>query len=381
MRSNVFLLAMMAVVLATAAIAGLGSHSRAQTAAPPADPQLLSEWGQVYVEDGYLRLAEGVEPYALNTALFTDYAHKLRTISVPAGAQINWNGDDVLDFPVGTVITKTFFYPRVAGEGDAAVARTQDRADALGENGVDLSQYRLMETRVLVRREDGWRALPYLWNEDQTEARLARIGAIEPLTLVSDDGAREDFAYVVPNQTQCASCHATNSNTRALSPIGPRPRHLNRDFAYADGAENQLDRLMRLGLLAGAPSAAEAPRAADAFNADQPLEARARAYLDINCAHCHSEVGPADTSGLHLGPATAHNAHLGLCKPPIAAGSGSGGRRFAIAPGAPESSILLFRMESTDPGAMMPELGRSTVHAEGVALIRDWISGLDGDCE
>jgi hypothetical protein len=37
-------------------------------------------------------------------------------------------------------------------------------------------------------------------------------------------------------------------------------------------------------------------------------------------------------------------------------------------------------MTSIDPGAMMPELGRSLVHDEGVALIADWISEMEGSC-
>ena len=48
-------------------------------------------------------------------------------------------------------------------------------------------------------------------------------------------------------------------------------------------------------------------------------------------------------------------------------------------PGKPDRSILTFRMGSTDPGVMMPELGRSIVHDEGLALIRQWIAGLDPD--
>jgi hypothetical protein len=43
----------------------------------------LSDWGQLAVGGGALVLGEGVTPYALNTALFTDYAHKLRTVWIP----------------------------------------------------------------------------------------------------------------------------------------------------------------------------------------------------------------------------------------------------------------------------------------------------------
>jgi hypothetical protein len=66
------------------------------------------------------------------------------------------------------------------------------------------------------------------------------------------------------------------------------------------------------------------------------------------------------------------------CKRPVAAGRGSGGRDFAIAPGEPDASILVYRMESTDPGIAMPELGRATVHAEG----RRTVARMDrGDAE
>jgi hypothetical protein len=69
-----------------------------------------------------------------------------------------------------------------------------------------------------------------------------------------------------------------------------------------------------------------------------------------------------------------------MCKPPVAAGQGTGDRRFGIVPGHPEDSILIYRMESMDPGAMMPELGRAVVHAEGVGLIAEWVRSLPGDC-
>lgn len=71
---------------------------------------------------------------------------------------------------------------------------------------------------------------------------------------------------------------------------------------------------------------------------------------------------------------------MGLCKPPVAAGQGTGDHRFGIVPGRPEDSILVYRMGSTDPGAMMPELGRAVRHAEGVALVAAWVRSLSGDC-
>jgi uncharacterized repeat protein (TIGR03806 family) len=342
------------------------------------NPQRLSDWGQLGLAGGELRLADRVVPYDLNTPLFTDYALKLRTIWMPDGQTATYREGEVLDFPVGTVITKTFYYPLADTPGH--VARGDGHSLTRADGSLDLSQVRLIETRILVHRETGWAALPYRWNAEQNEATLHRYGDVVPLTLVDTDGAQTPFNYVMPNVNQCASCHAPDSNTRLISPIGPKPRHLNRDFAYPQGSQNQLEHLVEVGYLTGAPAPADAPRNADWSDPMASLEDRARAYLDANCSHCHSPVGPADTSGLNLEPDIAHGPALGLCKLPIAAGSGTGDRRYDIVPGAPDQSILLFRMDNVEPDQMMPEVGRSTIHTEGIALIRAWIESLPGDC-
>jgi len=100
------------------------------------------------------------------------------------------------------------------------------------------------------------------------------------------------------------------------------------------------------------------------------LQDRARAYLDVNCAHCHNPEGSASNSGLFLRWTDPVNVNYGIGKRPTAAGRGSGGMEFAIAPGEPDRSFLIYRLESTEPGIAMPELGRSTVHKEGAALLR-----------
>jgi len=41
---------------------------------------------------------------------------------------------------------------------------------------------------------------------------------------------------------------------------------------------------------------------------------------------------------------------------------------------------LLYRMQAEDPGVMMPEIGRAVPHEEGIALIREWIEAMPGDC-
>ena len=342
-------------------------------------PARLSDWHVVEVQGDRLVLNQGVLPYDLNTPLFTDYAHKLRTVWMPKGTSAKYDAADSFDFPVGTVISKTFYYPRTAADGPGEVARTDGTShDAV--DGLDLEHVRLVETRILVRRQDGWSAIPYVWNEAQTEATLERTGAVLPLTLVDADGAREQFNYIVPDESQCQSCHAQDWVDRRIHPIGPKARHLNKDYAYAGGAENQLAHWTRVGYLGGAPAPADAPRAAAWADEHALLDARVRAYLDINCGHCHNARGAANTTGLTLDWRTPADRHLGLCKPPTAAGQGTGDRLFDIVPGQPDASIITYRLESTEPGVMMPELGRSTSHREGVALIRAWIAAQQGDC-
>ncbi len=342
-------------------------------------PAHLSDWALLKADGHKLVLNKGVEPYELNSALFSDYAHKLRTIWMPAGQSAKYSPDRAFDFPVGTVISKTFYYPK--GEKGALIKSTSDTGSELVDGALDLGKYRLIETRLLVRRTEGWVALPYVWNAEQTEAELARTGDHAELDL-----AGEKFTYVVPNENQCASCHMANYNaSKAFEPIGPKVRHLNRDLF----GENQIARLVRVGYLSGVPGAtpltstdiAALPRNADWHDEKQPLEARARAYLDINCAHCHNPKGPASTTALNLEPFLSPTLHLGLCKPPVAAGKGTGNRLFDIVPGDPEASIMLYRLASTEGGEMMPELGRSKAHEEGVALIRQWVASMSGGCQ
>lgn len=341
------------------------------------NPRSLSEWGMLRVTRETLLTGFDVEPYDLNTPLFSDHAGKFRTIWMPEGSIARYSEYGVFDFPVGTVITKTFYYP--IGE-HGQLERGDVPADVWAAPGtLDMTRVHLVETRILVRREAGWVALPYVWNDDQTEAVLMRTGDVQHFTLV-DDGDAIEVNYLVPNANQCQGCHATNNTTREIHPIGPAARHLNRDFDYADGPANQIDHLVAAGYLTGAPASDGAPRAPDWTDTRVPIDDRARAWLDINCAHCHNPAGPADTSGLYLDPGTPMGPNFGLCKVPIAAGPGSGGHRFDIVPGEPDESILIFRMESLRPDVMMPELGRSVVHEESVALLRDWISSLEGDC-
>ncbi len=319
---------------------------------PSDPPQKLSEWRLLTKGAESLRLAEGSFAYELEMPLFTDYAQKLRTVWMPEGTRASYRGDEVFEFPLGAIITKTFFFPVADGYLNA----NWDHAFDENLRALDTSNLRLIETRLLVHSASGWVAVPYLWNEAQTEAHLAITGALETLAILTPEGAIEQADYLVPSRNQCASCHARR-NSGGIHPIGPKAWNLD------------VERWLRRGYLETALPISH-----------HRLVSGARRYLDVNCAHCHSEEGAGDTSGLFLEMTETEPVRLGVCKPPIAAGQGTGGHAHSIEPGAPEESILVFRMRTRDPAEMMPELGRSLVHEAGVSLVEDWISAMRGSC-
>lgn len=348
-------------------------------------PAQLSAWQLLQIQDRQLELNAAVLPYQLTTPLFSDYALKLRTVWLPDGTAARYRDSAPFDFPVGTVISKTFYYPldtsasTVGNQGIPRLLKVDAHSSKLTGASLALDEFRLIETRLLVRQATGWEALPYVWNDEQTEATLQITGDIQRLQLEDTT-----FAYIVPNRNECAGCHVLDQNGGDLSPIGPAARHLNRLISHEEGEMRQLALWQQRGWLSGLPAAEHIPANAmwqESASAVDSVAERARAYLDINCGHCHQPGGSGDTSGLFLHAAETSDMRLGVCKPPVAAGRGAGGHRFSIVPGEPEESILSYRIESQDTGVLMPELGRSLVHKEGLALINTWINNQPGDCK
>lgn len=285
-------------------------------------------------------------PYDLNTPLFSDYASKLRFIYVPDGITIPYASVGTLDLPVGVVLIKHFYYPEGSG------------------------QRRLIETRLLIHQSNGWQAETYEWNDSQTDAQRTIIGGTRELT-VDVNGTTETFSYLIPNVNQCKNCHAYNG---LIEPIGPVVANLNKDYEYADGISNQIDKWVGSGILDGYGSTA-VPKWPEVDDLAASLNERARAYLAVNCSSCHRLEGSAANSGLYLEyENNTDSLSLGFLKTPVAAGAGSGGLTYVIDPGNADESILLYRMTSSEVAVRMPEIGRSISHNQGVQLIRDWIN-------
>jgi uncharacterized repeat protein (TIGR03806 family) len=318
-----------------------------------ADPKPLGKLSDYEFFSGNLadlKPAPGVIPYELQTALFSNYAEKARFIKMPYGTRAVYNDSVALDFPVGTFLIKNFFY------------YNDFRDTSKGR--------KILETRLLVRTVEQWEAWPYLWNEDQTEAYYDVAGDRFKLSYINVQGKKVLADYRTPNKNECKGCHSRNGK---LVPLGPTARNLNKAGIASAGA-GQLAHWKAMGWVDESPD--HAPRLAASWNQKEGLNARARAYLDVNCGNCHSRQGPASTSGLFLDWKETDPAHLGIWKTPVAAGRGSGDFSYDIHPGKPDRSILLYRMKVLDPGIAMPEIGREQVDVAGIQLIEDWIKSM-----
>ena len=320
-----------ALVLAGSSIAAVPPATRVSDAAitEAGFPARLSDYG-FFADAAGQKPAPGVTPYRLNTPLWTDGADKQRFVYLPAGQQARGQGEGLLDLPIGAALIKTFSFG--------------------GKH---------IETRVLLHRADGWLALPYRWNEDQSDAVLTLAGA--RFALTRPDGVQ--ISYGIPNKNQCKECHSLNG---ATAPIGPKARNLSTEWLGAFAAAGKLDAVPAV--------ARRVPLWED--RAKVPLADAARGYLEGNCAHCHNPQGIASNSGLFLDWAETDPVKWGVMKRPVAAGRGAGDLEFDIVPGDPDHSILAYRMASLEGGVSMPEVGRSSLDPAGIDIVRRWIAEM-----
>jgi uncharacterized repeat protein (TIGR03806 family) len=328
---------------------------------PGAIPETLAGWGLFKESGATQEPAAGVIPYEVIAPLFSDYALKHRFIRLPAGKKITYSEMEKWVLPEGTILIKTFAFPKDARD--------------LGKGE------RLIETRLLVRGEREWSVHVYKWNDEQTEAKRFVAGTRLPISWIDEMGQTHEQIYRIPSTEDCKTCHGGREE---VEPLGLRTRQLDRAFDDSKAPENQIDHLANLGLFEQEPTkAGQRARLSDPLGGE-PLEARARSYLEGNCAHCHRQGGDSQSSGLWLNLENQDPQHLGICKIPLAAGRGAGGLDFDIVPGEPDQSIMIYRMESTEPDIKMPEMPSLEPDRDGAKLIREWIGtmsskGCDAD--
>jgi uncharacterized repeat protein (TIGR03806 family) len=266
--------------------------------------------------------------YDLNTTLFSDYAHKQRIIALPEGTSMEFDGDGLPIFPDNTVIAKTFFYN--FDERDLSLGRT------------------IIETRILIKINGVWETGDYTWNADQTDAVLDTAGSTLPISWIDVDGVTNSTTYKIPSNTDCFTCHSNNDN---ITPIGPKLRSMN----FRLNGVNQLEQFIANSQLTGVTDSNSITVLPDWEDTNERLEDRARAYMDINCAHCHVPGGHCDDeTTLNLAFETP------LDQTDIVALS------FSIE----------YRISFYLDGLSMPFIGTSMQHIEGAQLIQDYLNTL-----
>lgn len=264
----------------------------------------------------------------LSSSLFTDYAHKQRLVKLPTGTQLTRLNDNSIDFPNGTILTKTFFY------------YIDERDTSLGKN--------IIETRLLIKESDKWNAATYRWNDAQTSATLELNGFDKQVTWINSIGSNRSTLYKIPTENQCMTCHQSNSS---MTPLGPTILNLNRTVKRNGTNINQLSHMQAIGILNNF-SVAQAPHMVDYKDLSEPTPDRARAYLAMNCAHCHNPSAwniPADKD-------------FDLRFQTSLQGSG-------IQAGKDRISRNMTNQE-------MPFIGTTMLDEEGVALILEYLESL-----
>lgn len=315
--------------------------------------QTLSEYHFFDGELNNLNPAYGVLPYDLNSPLFSDYAHKKRFVWMPSGLKADYIDDySPLDFPTGSVLIKNFYY----------------------ENIQPSNTTKIIETRLMYKTENGWDFAKYVWNDAQTEATFTNDGSYVNFEWIEDNTTRT-VNYRIPSLNECFTCH--NKFGTPL-PIGPKPQNLNRSFNYGNGEENQLEKWISEGFLENnLPSNIVSTVKWD--DDTLPLDLRARSYIDINCAHCHSEESYCEYRPMRFAfHENEDDTNIGICVTPD---TQIAPYTKIIEPGNIDQSLLHFRISTTEEQYRMPLFGRTLKHEEGVRLIEDWINSLTNECE
>ena len=291
-------------------------------------------------------------PYGVNSPLWSDNAGKQRWVSVPTNAAVTVSDSGDWTFPGGTVFVKHF---------DMVTDETNPSAPV-----------RRLETRFLVIQDDGAAfGATYKWRLDNSDADLLDARLEETLLITTKSGMRTQV-WQYPSPSDCITCH----NPVAKGVLGVSPRQLNGKFTYNTGVtDNQLRTWNHLGLVTpaideqGIDSMVKLPSITDE---SVPLEARAKSYLDANCAFCHQPGGvPALWDGRFTTPlATASivngqvNHTLGYVEPKI------------VVPGDIDRSVLFIRATSSNTLIRMPPIARQEVDKTAMTVIERWIQSL-----
>ena len=322
--------------------------------------------------EGELKLLNpslNVIPFEPASSLFTDYAHKKRFVWMPIGTSATYNADNkILNLPVGAALIKTFFYENV-------------------QNIANVGGTRIIETRIMIKKSTGWIFVDYVWNEEQTEAFLDMEGSYSNISWKDENNVIKETIYRIPNTVQCITCHKVKeviggTEQNVFVPIGIKPQNLNFNYNYGSETKNQLTKWIEQGYLDNDFSyPSEANTVVNYSDPSKSISLRARSYVDINCSHCHQSDRHCDYRPMRFAFSETGNSNgltnMGVCVATSDTQDFPAGISKVVAPAKIEKSMMYYRINTTSESFRMPLLGRTIIHEEGVALIKDWINSLE----
>ncbi|WP_395045304.1 hypothetical protein [Flavobacterium sp.] len=311
--------------------------------------------------------ALNVLPYEPASSLFTDYAHKKRFVWMPKNSRATYTSETkVLDLPVGAALIKTFYYENV-------------------QNVTPVGATRIIETRVMIRKETGWIFADYIWNAEQTEAFYSVAGSFTEVSWKDENDVIKTANYRIPSEEQCIVCHkakeiVAGDEITIHIPIGIKPQNLNFNYNYGTASKNQLTKWIEEGYLENNFTLPSADNSTIDYNdTSKSLDQRARSYVDINCAHCHQTDRHCDYRPMRFAYSeTANNrANMGVCVETQDMQDFDPALSKIVNPGNINRSMMYHRLNTTNESFRMPLHGRTIIHDEGVALIEQWINSLE----
>jgi glucose/arabinose dehydrogenase len=371
---------------------GLFTLEPAPKDAQPADfPRTLSDTGLFASVKGHV-VQPALIPYSVIAPLWGDRAFKARWIALPGDdTRIDFTNSRGWNFPDGTVIVKSFGLDFAEGEPGPK---------------------KWIETRLLTRQQGEWFGYSYAWNDEQTEAHLVEAKGLDRTYSIRTASGERRQVWHYPSRTECMVCHSRAANWV----LGLQTMQMNKDHDYGGAIDNQLRALDRLGVFkanwskevgellrteaealgikeglrdgyvmnntpAGDPLAAfiqmmsptKMRRLVDPYDPKEDLNLRARSYLHSNCSQCHVEAGGGNAM-IDLEFSTKIKSMKVFDEIPQHDKFGLANAKL-VAPGRPEASVLLHRMNKRGPG-QMPPLATGMIDEPAVQMLREWVRSL-----
>ncbi|MGL4400755.1 MAG: PQQ-dependent sugar dehydrogenase, partial [Luteolibacter sp.] len=290
----------------------------------------------------------GLVEYQVNLPFWSDHAKKRRWFGLPdLVSKIGYQREGSWNTPAGMIWVKHF---------DLETTRDNPATS------------KRLETRVFVRNSTGAYGVSYRWNNEGTSATLANAAGEEFDLTIDDDGSISTQRWRIPSRSECMTCHSP----QAGHSLSFETRQLNRQGQIGNRTGNFLQLLSDTGYLDGlTESPTSIPRHLAIDDTNYSLEARARAYLDVNCSYCHQPGGTAPTAFDSRVETPLFSAQL--VNAISTAGLHPSDR--LLVPGQQDRSIIIHRAAARNGYTRMPPLGSNVIDQQGVQLLMDWIQG------